>query len=357
MCDVYWNTVCRLAVTDSKRPTEGFFPPLPILTSVRIPSLETEVQEQWEKEDSSCGPMVEKDEGEKSKEIDESDRNVIPTPAPQTGQIGGEATGKMPAYNMQDNTSNTKRRTPSPQGLGSCDSHTPPDDLDGFLARFENMTQERGSQERGHEQESQDHAPLKKYVTIPRAYAVDVDGGVVNTRGWVLQERLLAPRSIHFTKHQIYCADQDDTCGEDWIRRYFTWRSSIDKTSWFTPIELFPERYNSIEHLWENTTTRNIWSQRVGHEADNHFVPDPWLRVCEVFSKCRFTFNTDKLAAVAGLVKKKQEFCRSGSANYYFGLWEESLHVELAWVAPRKAKFKFLRSLCLPSWAWIAYEG
>ena len=39
MSDIYWNTVCRLAVTDSKNPTEGFFPPRPITASVPMSNL------------------------------------------------------------------------------------------------------------------------------------------------------------------------------------------------------------------------------------------------------------------------------------------------------------------------------
>jgi Heterokaryon incompatibility protein (HET) len=32
----------------------------------------------------------------------------------------------------------------------------------------------------------------------------DVENGILNTRGWVLQERALSPRTIHFTKTQTY---------------------------------------------------------------------------------------------------------------------------------------------------------
>ncbi|KAL9593006.1 MAG: hypothetical protein Q9179_006175 [Wetmoreana sp. 5 TL-2023] len=41
MSEIYWNTICRLAVNDCKNPTESFFPPKDIMTSVSIPSLVT----------------------------------------------------------------------------------------------------------------------------------------------------------------------------------------------------------------------------------------------------------------------------------------------------------------------------
>ncbi|KAL4817029.1 hypothetical protein BDW67DRAFT_184105 [Aspergillus spinulosporus] len=296
MCDVYWKTVCRLAVTDSKRPAEGFFPPSPILMSVRVPSLETEVQKQWENENTSCGCTAEEDEGKKGEESE----IVIPTNIALVGQVG-DRHGAEHSF---------------AQGLDDCDNHTRLYTRYPDIARMATKKREFDNQERRRGKESEDHAPLKKYITLPSVYAVDVDGGLLITRGWVLQERLLSPRTIHFTKHHIYFEDQDEICGEDWIRRYFTWPSSIVKTSKFTPIELFLERrFNSAEHTMDNLHTGSIWSQR------------------------------NRLAAIAGLVKKKKEFTRSGSANNLLGLWEHSLHVELAWVARREAKLKFLGSL------------
>lgn len=59
-----------------------------------------------------------------------------------------------------------------------------------------------------HHVRSDENEPLEVYLTSPRSYATDVDHGHLNTRGWVLQERLLAPRTIHFTSEHIYCEDQ-----------------------------------------------------------------------------------------------------------------------------------------------------
>lgn len=406
MCDVYWNTVCRIAVTDSKSPAEGFFPPAPIAASVRVPSLDPEVQKKRDDASSLYNSPATGDRGEEGEEtqsdeeemaIKGSDENVIPAPSDGTGRIRDELNEEISS--TQGSAGNMKQRMPqnlnifveegdalkriSPSSkpdppdtpkTGPVDSdggvptsehrdeedvgRTSLDGLDGLTARFEKLNNEEDSQV--HTESPQDDVPSEMYITLPRAYSVEVDRGHLNTRGWVLQERLLAPRTIHFTKHHIYCEDQDDLCGEDWIRRYFTWRSSIDKASEFTPIELFPERkFNTIDHFAENVSASGVWSQRGAYrKSDNHVVADPWLRICEIYNRCRLSYGTDKLAAMAGLVKKKQQLARSGNnTNNFLGLWEESLHVELAWAAAKKAKLKFLRSLNLPSWAWIAYEG
>ncbi|GAB1312711.1 Heterokaryon incompatibility domain-containing protein [Madurella fahalii] len=395
MCDVYWNTVCRLAVTDSKRPTEGFFPPAPIAASVRVPSLEAVAQKRWYDENCTSDLGATADGGEQGEESEGGGVNVVSASLKPTCQIRDEACEEM-SFNQDMTSNNTKQRTPLNLNVFVDDGDTlerispsqPPPDardicaadsdegvtpldslaergedeplnmiLDGLMARFDDMMQEEDSQVQA--KKPQDDVPLEMYITLPRAYTVDVDRGHLNSRGWVLQERLLAPRTIHFTKHHIYCEDQDDLCGEDWIRRYFTWRSAIDKASEFTPIELFPERrFNSVENFGQNVHGGDIWWQRGTYrKSDNHVVTDPWLRICEIYSRCKLSYDTDKLAAMAGLVKKKQQLTHSGNTNNFLGLWEESLHVELAWVANKVAKLKFLRSLNLPSWAWMAHEG
>ncbi|KXX78305.1 hypothetical protein MMYC01_206226 [Madurella mycetomatis] len=362
MCDVYWNTVCRIAVTDSKSPAEGFFPPAPIAASVRVPSLDAKVQERQDDESSLYNSLAIEDRGEgeetqgdeEEKAINGSGGNVIPMPLDGTGQIQNELKEEMPL--KQASTGNTKQRTPpnldifveegdalkrispSPNSdppdtqktspvdsdggvaTSECldeggDDRTSLDDMDGFMTRFGKIMQEEDSQV--HTEAPEDDFPPEMYITLPRAYSVDVDRGHLNTRG-------------------------------------------IDKASEFTPIELFPERsFNTIDHLVDNVSAGDGWWPRGTYrKSDNHVVADPWLRICEIYSRCRLSYGTDKLAAMAGLVKKKQQVARSeNNTNNFLGLWEESLHVELAWTAAKKAKLKFLRSLNLPSWAWIAYEG
>jgi len=152
MADVYWNGICRLAVTHCQNPTQEFFPPKDIITSVRIPNLEQ------------------------------------------------NESAESPTQNVEVPISKTKKHT-------TAKSTKPP----------------------------------KILVTLPKFYSRDIDDGHLNTRGWVLQERLLATRTIHFTENHIYYEDQDDICGEDWVRRQFTWRSCITKESKSTRSILFPE--------------------------------------------------------------------------------------------------------------------
>ena len=202
--------------------------------------------------------------------------------------------------------------------------------------------------------------PECMYLSLLRAYTLDVDRGNLNTRAWVLQERLLATRTIHFTSEHIYCEDQDDICGEDWVRRYFTWMSCIDKSSVLSPINLFPARSFTTDHRNSDFDFDRLWWMRSLYCAsETHHVPDPWLRICEKYSRCSLSVATDRLAAFAGLVKRYPSDKPSMDPNErnLLGLWESNLHIELLWYATTRAKLKYRQDLNLPSWAWIAYDG
>jgi hypothetical protein len=131
---------------------------------------------------------------------------------------------------------------------------------------------------------------ISRFVTLPKSYQRDVDYGYLNKRGWVLQERLLSPRTIHFTQDHIYYEDEDEIIAEDGVTGHFQWHSSIDKTKHISRRDLFPRK--GMEK-WESIDMTAI-------------SRDPWLKVAEAFSKTRLTRLTDKIVALFGLVKEFQ---------------------------------------------------
>lgn len=242
LSDVYWNTICRFAVTSSKTPQEGFFPPKRFQNSVPVPHIRYPIS------------------------------------------------------------------------------------IDGV---------------------SQPQSPDTLYITLPRFYSDDVDKGHLNGRGWVLQERLLAPRTIHFTRNHVYCESESDICGEDWVKRGLSWMSCIDKVSNHSKIDLLPHEHGGLSY----------------EKEEHHIVYHPWLKVPEIFSRCQLKYDTDRLAALAGLITRKKLNEYSGVRNLV-GLWERDLHIELAWVAsfqhPAEGAFiglTYLQHIGLPSWTWLAYQG
>ncbi len=180
----------------------------------------------------------------------------------------------------------------------------------------------------------------KCFITLPKYYARDVDDALLNTRAWVLQERLLAPNTIHFCEDHIYLETPEGVIGEDGIQQSYGWKSSIEKSG-VGRARLMQE--NSLKSNYNNGSDTS----------------DSWLRIAELYSNCKITKAEDKLAAIAGLAKDRR--CRGKfpylHSKYYLGMWESTLHEDLLWIARNTQKLKPLPILNLPSWAWIAYEG
>ncbi|KAK3302752.1 heterokaryon incompatibility protein-domain-containing protein [Chaetomium strumarium] len=338
MADVYWNGACRLAVTHCQNPTESFFPPREVVASVRVPSLE-------EKEDHA---EARRHSGPASSDWETEEEEDYGDGGPSSSSDANNH-GQQPIIEQEN----------------------PKSTLDSFQDRFSHALVEVGAKYDS-KREAAPETHHKVFFSLPRNYERDVDLGHLNSRGWVLQERLLAPRTIHFTADHMYFEDQDDICGEDWVRRQFTWRSCIKKRSKSSRSILFPEdsirdfeggyaNYATSGRAAELLMQRALFAQRnYRHLSDSS---DTWLTIAESFNRCNFTYQTDRLVAIAGLVKRKQSTPGSqyaGSRNF-FGLWEKTLHVDLAWVAATTRtspqRLTRLNNLNLPSWTWIAYDG
>lgn len=135
-----------------------------------------------------------------------------------------------------------------------------------------------------------------------------MDRDISNTRAWVLQERLLAPRTIHFARDHIYCEDQDDLCGENRARQYFTWLSCVNMTSERRRAGFFPEAKlanseRANRDKGKEATEHNAWFRRsVYSKPESQHVARPWIRIWEKFSKCLLLCQTDRFVALSRLV-------------------------------------------------------
>ncbi|KAI1130720.1 hypothetical protein F5Y10DRAFT_262869 [Nemania abortiva] len=158
----------------------------------------------------------------------------------------------------------------------------------------------------------------------------DVEQGELNKRGWVLQERALSRRTLHFTGKQMYWE-----CGEG-------------------------VRCQTL------TKMRNSKSGILG---DSHF-PRVALKLAdggkmrvyqfiyEKYSRLAFTHPWDRPVAIIGLENRLlQAFGTRGK----YGILECFLHRSLLWqrgrdeIAMRRIAFPHSRKV--PSWSWLAYQG
>lgn len=202
----------------------------------------------------------------------------------------------------------------------------------------------------------------------------NVDEAAVNTRGWVLQERLLAPRVVHFCEKQIAWECHEKDAAESWpdglpdfqLRDGDVVHGGRLKDLVLPVPEDFKNEENTLTSPVSNGKGLNKWKI-------TNIKPDtygPWKRVVEKYSRTNLTNATDKLIALSGIAQMmSKEF---GTNNRYVaGLWSRGLVSQLLWrVDPiyengqffyRSSRPKYeeseLRKYRAPSFSWAAVDA
>ncbi|KAI1666460.1 Heterokaryon incompatibility protein [Pyrenophora tritici-repentis] len=144
----------------------------------------------------------------------------------------------------------------------------------------------------------------------------DVEQARLNKRAWVMQERVLAKRTIHFSADQTYWE-----CGEGVYCENLTKMESSPRKSYFLLDPSFPDR------LIEAGSRRTV--------EFIHFL-------FENYSKRGLTKDTDRCVAVSG-----------------YGIFQEHLHQNLLWQASdsNTKRIMYDEDRQVPSWSWMACSG
>lgn len=156
-----------------------------------------------------------------------------------------------------------------------------------------------------------------------------IDGGPLNKRAWVLQERLLAPRVVHFAYDQVW------------------WECLHVRAC-----ESFPEGIREErDEIFKDAATAMRRISGLGRETLNQ----NWLSVVERYTECGLTKKEDKLVAIAGVAKVVQALSKLPAEDYLAGLWKEDLVRDLLWhVTSTGARPPGYQA---PSWSWASVEG
>ncbi|KXJ87064.1 heterokaryon incompatibility protein-domain-containing protein [Microdochium bolleyi] len=165
----------------------------------------------------------------------------------------------------------------------------------------------------------------------------------LSKRGWALQELILSRRVVHCTYPEMHwqCASvyqteagvvvPDDVFNHGHIR-----------TSWSRPKrhlkDRFPDKLTDIE---ESSLVELV------HES--------WCQWVENYSARKFTFWSDRLPALAGIVER---FAEMSGYTHLLGSWAESIASDLAWSVANISESARERNLPgVPSWSWLAQAG
>lgn len=167
----------------------------------------------------------------------------------------------------------------------------------------------------------------------------DVISSVLSPRGWTLQERVLAPRILHFGKSQLH-----------WECRTSTWNERTDfKRIFYTPHVLDDAREIITAINRKNLGLppgRDIVGMGIG--CTDYTM---WYDLVSDYSCRKLTFPEDRLRAILGLAEM---FRRIIHDQFVWGLFYLDLPAGLLWSV--QATIPMTR-LAAPSWSWASIDG
>jgi Heterokaryon incompatibility protein (HET) len=149
----------------------------------------------------------------------------------------------------------------------------------------------------------------------------------LNKRGWVLQERTMASRTIHFTYDQIL------------------WECHQTRKSQYFPTALPGEE-------------RGKWPRVHGLQApqtsdEKRDLTLLWNSLVRTYTNCHITRPEDKLVAIGATAAHIHS--QTGD-EYCAGLWRQDMPRNLAWL-PWPARGKHPAVYRAPSWSWASVDG
>ena len=156
-------------------------------------------------------------------------------------------------------------------------------------------------------------------------------------RAWCFQETFMAPRSVYFSKSQLF-----------WECRGFR------------ACESFPQGINVLKAPLRQTPV-TMWKRLL-----NENICYAWFDLITDYSLCNATYGKDRLIAFKGIAEAyckafglHKAFSLEGQRqphNYVAGLWRQKMEHQLLWFVDSHRKPRNL-SLRSPSWSWASVDG
>ena len=166
--------------------------------------------------------------------------------------------------------------------------------------------------------------PLQKDL-----WAHCVELSPLSRRAWVLQERLISPRTLHYTKRQLF------------------WECRASKACESSPN---PCPKFQLDHF-DVPTCRESTHELYGLDVEP--LHRHWPKIIERYTDTLMTKLEDKLVAISGLARQVYSITKD---KYCAGIWREDLVPQLLWQLQRP-QHKIDLPYRAPSWSWASTEG
>lgn len=190
----------------------------------------------------------------------------------------------------------------------------------------------------------------------------------LHKRAWVLQERVMSPRTIHFGEQLFWECREHKACEsyptgipEEFCNdRTKAWRQSEFLLNPESKLRPKHSLLTWIPKLWPCAQKRKTQGPLFTMDQ----VDLCWSHLVEQYMECQLTYASDKLVAIQGLANKIRS-CTG--VRYLAGLWDnEDLVPSLLWYSPSRKQCNGMASIKhrhekyeyrAPAWSWASVDG
>jgi hypothetical protein len=178
------------------------------------------------------------------------------------------------------------------------------------------------------------------WVFPPDWSALSIQKGPLIGRAWVLQERILSTRVIHFT-----------VAGA-------RWECMQHLSSEVYPSESVNHvgQYTDYSQMFQEAFTQSAMSRRapldVKNKSEHKVCYSRWLGLLSEYSRCGITKSEDKLPAIQGVAQAIKD---TFGVELVCGMWKDLLILELLWEIDTynyQSDPPHLLQWRAPSWSW-----
>lgn len=169
------------------------------------------------------------------------------------------------------------------------------------------------------------------------SFREDMDQSHLNDRGWILQERLMSRRSLHFGRSQMY---------------------------WECPSTVVSESGDNISGIWHQDHQKWVIDARkalIGSSGSPKIAQGSWKDIVSTYSRMKLTKASDRLPAIESIAKAFSSYLDD---KYFCGTWSHTFHEDLIWqvddplsAACGSGGHVTLRVGELPSWSWASVNA
>lgn len=181
-------------------------------------------------------------------------------------------------------------------------------------------------------------SPVRYHVLDLGFLDAHLNNAPLNRRGWVVQERFLAPRVLHFGEQQLL-----------WECREF---DAAERYPTGLPRFVGPGGFKLLDDR-----PRMLPLSRERDESNGFGIL--WSKIVKAYSKSQLTVPDDKLIALAGVAKMLQSTRKD---EYIAGMWKEFFASQLVWRVDQGRQSNGKPSVRptayrAPSFSWLSVDG